>query len=85
MATRPTQYRFASFIDQLSNRSIKTDAVPALSGTITKTRRRPCVFKTSCLLEEFRAQHQTLDLVGTAFNLVFIVSEMDVLYHGPTL
>src|SRR5882762_458571 len=39
----------------------------------------------SRLLQKLRAQHQALDLVGAAFDLVFIVSEVDVPDHGAAL
>ena len=37
------------------------------------------------LLQELRAQHQALDLVGAAFDFVGIVGEMDVPDHGAAL
>src|SRR5450432_3319205 len=36
----------------------------------------------SRLLQKLRAQHQALDLVGAAFDFVFIVGEMDAPDHG---
>ena len=36
-------------------------------------------------LQERRAQHQALDLVGAAFDFVGIVREVDVLDHGAAL
>src|SRR6202022_278059 len=39
----------------------------------------------SRLLQELRPQHEALDLVGAAFDLVFIVGEMDVPDHGAAL
>ena len=39
----------------------------------------------SRLLQKFGAQHQALDLVGAAFDLVGVVGEVDVLDHGAAL
>jgi hypothetical protein len=39
----------------------------------------------SRLPQKLRPQHQALDLVGTAFDLVFIVGEMNASDHGAAL
>src|ERR1700682_3364033 len=39
----------------------------------------------SPLLQKLRAQHQALDLVGAAFDLVFVVGEVNILDHGAAL
>ena len=39
----------------------------------------------SRLLQKLRAQHQALDLVGAALDLVFVIGEMNVPDHGAAL
>lgn len=57
--------------------------VPLVSGlTGTSPAMTP---EGSRLLQKFRLQHQALDLVGAAFDLVFIVGQVDVLDHGAAL
>jgi hypothetical protein len=47
--------------------------------------RRPAQRFPSRLLQELRAQHQALDLVGTAFDFVGVVGEVNASDHGAVL
>ena len=47
--------------------------------------RRPAQGFASRLLQELRAQHQALDLVGAALDLVGIVGEVNASDHGAAL
>ena len=64
------------------------EAVDAIKGAFKKkppTEQAANGHSPSRLLQKLRAQHQAFDLVGAAFDLVFIVGEVDVLDHGAPL
>jgi len=58
---------------------------PAKKQPDGQIKRRPAQAFPSRLLQKLRAQHQALDLVGAAFDLVGIVGEVNASDHGAAL
>ena len=58
------------------------DKMWVFAGDDSLARTRPI---PSHLLQKLRAQHQALDLVGAAFDFVFIIGKVDVLDDGAAL
>ena len=58
---------------------------PFQQTTRRANHRRPACDFLSHLLQELRAQHQALDLVGAAFDFVGVVGEVNASDHGAAL